>query len=75
VHTPPLPAWANFSIMMLNTPEVAVNFLSHREGGTVFYQRFLFSPLQCTVTARNCKKLCEFEETEISRQSCRDDCE
>jgi hypothetical protein len=31
-----------------------------------FYQVFLLSPLQCTVT--NCRNLCEFEEIEISRQ-------
>jgi hypothetical protein len=40
-----------------------------RKGGMVFYQVFLLSPLQCTVT-ENCKKykrLCEFEEIEISR--------
>ena len=40
----------------------------------VFYQVFLLSPLQCTVTySRNCKRLREFEEIEIS--SCRGDCE
>ncbi len=46
------------------------------EGGVVFYQVFLPSPLQCTAThCRNCKRLREFEEIEISRQSCRDDFE
>ncbi len=53
----------------------------------VFNQVFLLSPLQCTVTdlLEICKRLREFEEIhkrfrgfeeiEISRQSCRDDCE
>jgi hypothetical protein len=27
-----------------------VDFLNHREKGMVFYQVFLLSPLQCTVT-------------------------
>ena len=27
-----------------------MDFLNHREGGMVFYQDFLLSPLQCTVT-------------------------
>ncbi len=46
--------------------------LNHREGGMVFYQVFHLSPLQCTVTHyRNCKRLHEVEEIEISRQSCR----
>ncbi len=35
-----------------------MNFLNHTEGGMVFYQLFLLSPLQCTVTVRNRKKLC-----------------
>jgi hypothetical protein len=44
--------------------------------GVVFYQAFLLSPLQCTVMHhRNCKRLLEFEEIKISRQSCRGDCE
>jgi hypothetical protein len=38
-------------------------FLNYREGGMVFYQVFLLSPLQCTATElRNCDRLCEFEE-------------
>jgi hypothetical protein len=46
------------------------------EGGVVFYQVFLLSPLQCTVTnCRNCKRLREYEEIEILRQSCRGDFE
>jgi hypothetical protein len=55
-------------------------------GGIVFYQVFLLSPLQCTITTVEiCKRFCEFEqiptrlrefeEIEISRQSCRGDCE
>jgi hypothetical protein len=37
-----------------------------------FYQVFILSPLQCTVTnCRNCKRLREFEEIEILSQSCR----
>ncbi len=27
-----------------------MDFLNHREGGMVFYQVFLLSPLQCTTT-------------------------
>jgi hypothetical protein len=51
-----------------------MDFLNCRKGGMVFYQVFLLSPLQCTVTySRNCKRLREFEEIEIS--SCRGDCE
>ncbi len=42
----------------------------------VFYQVFLLSPVQCTVTNfRNCKRLCEFEEIEILRQISKGDCE
>ncbi len=53
-----------------------MEFLNHREGGVLFYQVFLLFPLQCTVTHyENCKRLSEFEEIEISRQSCRGDCE
>ncbi len=40
-----------------------MDFLNHREGGMVFYQVFLPSPLQCTVTnCRNFKRLREFEK-------------
>ncbi len=53
-----------------------MDVLNHREGGVDFYHVFLLSPLQCTVTNyRNSKRLCEFEEIEISRQSCGGDCE
>jgi hypothetical protein len=55
-----------------------MDFLNRREGGMVCYQVFLLSPLQCTVNelyTRNCKRLREFEEIEISKQSCRRDCE
>jgi hypothetical protein len=64
-----------------------MDFLNHREGDMVFYQIFLLSPLQCTVTLlveihkklhvfkEIHKRLREFEEIEISRQSCRGDCE
>ncbi len=54
-----------------------MDFLNHREGGMVFYQVFLLSPLQCTLTicVEICKRLREFEEIEDSRQSCRGDCE
>jgi hypothetical protein len=42
----------------------------------IFYQVFLLSPLQCTVTYwRNCKRFREFEEIKNSRQSCRGDYE
>jgi hypothetical protein len=58
-------------------------FLKFRKGGMVFYQVFPLSPLLCTVTLRKrlceseqiCKRLREFEEIEISRQSCGGDCE
>ncbi len=41
-----------------------MDFLYHREGGMVFYQVFLLSPLQCMVTepVEIGKRLCEFEE-------------
>jgi hypothetical protein len=53
-----------------------MDFLNHMEGGVVFYQVFLLSPLQRTAThLRNFKRLCEFEEIEISRQRCRGDFE
>jgi hypothetical protein len=43
-----------------------MDFLNQREGGVVFYQVILLSPLQCTLTqCRNCKRLREFEELEI----------
>ncbi len=48
-----------------------MDFLNNREGDMGFYQVFLLSPLQCTVTevnSRNCKRLRAFEEIEISRQ-------
>jgi hypothetical protein len=49
-----------------------MDFLDHRGGGVVFCQVFFLSPLQCTVTHyRNCKRLSEFDEIEISMQSCR----
>jgi hypothetical protein len=52
-----------------------MDFLNHREGDIVgFYQVFLLSPLQCIVkeqNCRNCKRLREFEELQISKQSCR----
>ncbi len=54
-----------------------MDFSNHGKGGLVFDQVFLLSPLQCTVTelCRNCKWLRQFEEREISRQSCRGNCE
>jgi hypothetical protein len=48
-----------------------MDFFNQREGGVVFYQVFLLSPLQCTVMLyRICKRLREFEEIEISMQRC-----
>jgi hypothetical protein len=38
-----------------------MDFLNHREGGMVFYQVFLLSPLQGS-HCRNSKRLHEFEE-------------
>jgi hypothetical protein len=63
-----------------------MDFLNHREESMVFYQVFLLSPLQCTVTKLEIfkrprefkemrKRFCEFEEIETSWQSCRGDCE
>jgi hypothetical protein len=53
-----------------------MDFLNYRVGGMVFYQVFLLSPLQCIVTHyRNCNRLREFKEIEISMQSCRGDSE
>jgi hypothetical protein len=51
-----------------------MDFLNHMEGGTVFYQVFLYYSVQLP-NCRNCKRLREFEEIEISRSSCRGDCE
>jgi hypothetical protein len=52
-----------------------MDFLNHREGGMVFYHVFLLSPSQCPITnCGNCKRLREFVEIEISRQSCIGDC-
>ncbi len=45
-----------------------MDFLNHRDGSMVFYQVFILN-------SRNCKRLREFEEMEISRLSCRWDCE
>jgi hypothetical protein len=55
--------------------EVSVCFLNHREEGAVLYQVYLLSPLQSVTHCRNCKRFREFIEIEISRQSCRGDCE
>ena len=49
-----------------------MNFLNHREGGAFLsgFPPFSFK-VQCTLThCRNCKRLREFVEIEISRQSC-----
>jgi hypothetical protein len=47
-----------------------MDFLIHVEGGRVFFIRF-----SSYLLYRNFKRLREFEEIEISRQSCRSDCE
>jgi hypothetical protein len=47
-----------------------MDLLNHREGGMVCYQVSSF-----LLYSRNCKRLREFQEIEISRQSCRGDCE
>jgi hypothetical protein len=56
-----------------------MDFLNHRKvgrEGSGFQSIFLLSTLQCTVThCRNYKRLREFEEMEISRQSCKGDFE
>jgi hypothetical protein len=52
-----------------------MDLLNPRDRTMVFYQVFLLSPLQCTLYTvqqlnyRDCKRLREFEEIEIS--SCR----
>ncbi len=51
-----------------------MDFLNHRKGGMVFYQVFLLYSVQLP-KSRNCKRLREFEEIEISRPSCGGDCE
>ncbi len=42
-----------------------MDFLNHREGGMVFYQDFLLTPLQCTVTeletVRGCVSLKKYK--------------
>jgi hypothetical protein len=42
-----------------------MDFFNHREGGIVFYQVFLFFPLQCTVTeletVRGCVSLNKYK--------------
>jgi hypothetical protein len=46
-----------------------MDFLNHREGGLVFYQVFLLSPLQCTITSllvEICKRLGDFEEIGVA---------
>jgi hypothetical protein len=50
-----------------------MDFLNHREVGMVFFHVsfFLFYSVQW-LNCRNWKRFCEFEETEISRQSCRE---
>ncbi len=60
-----------------------MDFLNQIKGGMVFYQVFLLSPLQCTIEIQKRlqefeeirKRLREFKEIEISRQSCRGDCQ
>ncbi len=53
-----------------------MDFSKHKKVGMVFCQVFHLSPLQCKVKkCRNCKRLREFEEKEISRKCCRGDCE
>jgi hypothetical protein len=45
-----------------------MDFLNHKEVGLVFYQVFLLSHLECSVTHhRNCKRLRESEEVEKSQ--------
>ncbi len=53
-----------------------MDFLNRKKGDVIYCHVFLLSPLQCIVRNwRNCKRLREFEEIEISRQNCRGDCE
>ncbi len=55
---------------------ISLNHMEGAQGGIVFYQVFLLSPLSVQyLNCRNCKNLREFEEIEISRQSFRGDCE
>ncbi len=39
---------------------LCMDFLNHREGGIIFYQVFLLSPLQSNWTVRVCKRLLDF---------------
>jgi hypothetical protein len=50
-----------------------MDFLNHMEGGYGFLSGF--PPFSFSGYSRNCKRLSEFEEIEIPRQSCRDDCD
>jgi hypothetical protein len=52
-----------------------MDFLNHREGVlfSIRFSSFLRYSVQ-GLNRRNCKRLREFEEIEISRQSCRGDC-
>jgi hypothetical protein len=49
-----------------------MDFLNHMEEGMIFYQfsSFLLYSVQI-LNSRNCDRLREFEEVEISSQSCR----
>ncbi len=50
-------------LRVLQTWGFSMVFLNQRKGAVVFYQFFLLSHWQCTVTkCRNCKRLREFEE-------------
>jgi hypothetical protein len=53
-----------------------MDFLLHRKGVwfSIRFSTFLITSVQ-QLNSRNCKRLREFEEIEISRQSCRGDCE
>jgi hypothetical protein len=73
------PTSLRFLVIILRVRRLEVSVwisLTIGKGGMVFYQVFLLSPLQCTLMeCRNCKRLRELEEIEISRQSFGDDFE
>jgi hypothetical protein len=48
-----------------------MDFLNHRERGTVWFS----IPFSSFLLYRNCKRLLGFEEIEISKKSRRSDCE
>jgi hypothetical protein len=61
-----------------HTSGFCMDFLNKREGGippySIRFSSFLLYSVQ-QLNCRNCKRLREFEEIDISRQNCGGDCE